>query len=69
MSRRVYAPAVPNAAGAPPKPAKEESIMSSNVVRISGLAASLGGVLVAVYAAIAASMPRGCIGEIECATR
>jgi predicted enzyme related to lactoylglutathione lyase len=43
--------------------------MSSNVVRISGLAAPLGGVLVAVYAAIAASMPRGCIGEIECATR
>ena len=40
--------------------------MLSNMSRWSGLAALLGGVLITVYAAITASMPRGCIGD-ECA--
>jgi hypothetical protein len=43
--------------------------MLSNVIRCSGLSALLGGVLICVYAAITASMPTGCIGEVECATR
>lgn len=42
--------------------------MLSNVIRWSGLAALLGGVLIVVYAVITASMPRGCIGD-ECAFR
>lgn len=40
--------------------------MLSNVIRWSGLAALLGGVLIVAYAVIVASMPRGCIGD-ECA--
>lgn len=40
--------------------------MSSKLIRLSGLAALLGGVLITVYALITASMPRGCIGD-ECA--
>jgi len=43
--------------------------MLSNVIRCGGLAALLGGALICVYAAITASMPTGCIGEVECATR
>jgi hypothetical protein len=43
--------------------------MLSKLVQWSGLAALLGGVLISVYAAITASMPRGCIGDVECATR
>jgi hypothetical protein len=44
-------------------------IMHSNAVRIGGLAAMLGGALLVVYAVGAASMPRGCIGNEECAIR
>ncbi len=43
--------------------------MYSNAIRIGGLAAMLGGALLVVYAVGAASMPRGCIGNEECAIR
>ena len=43
--------------------------MLSNVIRWRGLAAVLGGVLFTVSAAIIAAMPRGCIGDAECAFR
>ena len=43
--------------------------MYSNATRIGGLAAMLGGALLVVYAVGAASMPRGCIGNEECAIR
>jgi hypothetical protein len=42
--------------------------VSSNTVRLGGLAAMLGGALFVVSALLIASMPRGCIGD-ECATR
>jgi len=38
-------------------------------IRISGLAAILGGVMMVVYSVGAASTPRGCIGDEECAIR
>lgn len=42
---------------------------SSNPIRLSGLAAMLGGVMFTVYAIGVSYMPRGCIGDTECATR
>ncbi len=42
--------------------------MSSSLIRWSGLAAMLGGVLWTTSAVIHASKPRGCIAE-ECAFR
>jgi hypothetical protein len=42
--------------------------VSSNTVRLGGLAAMLGGVLFVVSATLIASRPRGCIGD-ECAFR
>ncbi|MGI8909965.1 MAG: hypothetical protein ACR2JR_05335 [Rubrobacteraceae bacterium] len=43
--------------------------MYSKPVRISGLAAILGGIMLIVHAVGVASMPRGCIGDAECAIR
>jgi hypothetical protein len=43
--------------------------MTFNAIRWSGLAALLGGTSVMVYSVITASMPRGCIGDVECASR
>jgi len=36
---------------------------------LGGLAAILGGIMLIVHSVGAASMPRGCIGDVECATR
>ncbi len=41
----------------------------SSPIRLSGLAAMLGGVMLTVHAAGVSTMPRGCIGDAECATR
>lgn len=43
--------------------------MYPKAVPIGGLAAILGGVMLIVHSVGAASMPRGCIGDAECATR
>ncbi len=42
--------------------------MQSNLIRLCGLAAMLGGALLVLGAVITAAMPRGCIAE-ECAVR
>lgn len=42
--------------------------MQSNLIRLCGLAAMLGGALLVLGAVITASMPRGCIAD-ECAVR
>ena len=42
---------------------------SPNFIRSSGIAAVLGGALLMVHAVGVASMPRGCIGDAECAIR
>ena len=41
----------------------------SSLIRRSGLAAMLGGVMLTVHAVGVSTMPRGCIGNAECATR
>lgn len=43
--------------------------MYSKAIRIGGLAAILGGIMLIVHSVGAASMPRGCIGDVECAIR
>jgi hypothetical protein len=43
--------------------------MYSNHIRLSGLAAMLGGVMLTVHAIGVSTMPRGCIGDAECAIR
>jgi hypothetical protein len=37
--------------------------------RLSGVAAIGGGILLILFAAMAAAKPRGCIGDAECAVR